>query len=207
MPKHRGTWVFPMLELPTWAIIRHAGQDGTVRPIIPTLVTNSKASGGWTQKENSFYVENFPCFINIVLEIRPMKIRSGSNTDLHRDRQGAEQLFTRYIFLLFRGWDWWRPCPLCHVPAASNGALLCSASWKDYWMPKLNVSGRNPFLLTKGGEKPNKSSTAICVNSFFWEIVHIIHNGKGICINKLPGKSRLWWGKWDQYPSLPSGRR
>lgn len=53
------------------------------------------------------------------------------------------------------------------LSAASNETLLCSASQKDYCMPKLNVSRSNPFLGTRGEKKPNKSFLAIHIDSFF----------------------------------------
>lgn len=49
--------------------------------------------------------------VNTVLEIGPTKqelffFKREENTQLHRAKQVAEQLFTREIFLFITSWDW-----------------------------------------------------------------------------------------------------
>lgn len=89
---------------------------------------------------------------------------SGLNTRFHRAGQGAEQLVPTDFFLFIQMLKLVKI--LSSPSAASNETLLCSASWKDYHMPTLNMSESNPFLWTRRGEKPNESSIVICVDGF-----------------------------------------
>lgn len=120
-----------------------------------------------------------------MLEIGPTKTRfffqerSGLNTQLHRVRQLAEQLFNRENFYLEvetgKG-----PVHSALWSAVSNEMLFCLSSWKDAkpWQ-------EYTFPMDKGEKTKEKSSIVICADSFFWEIVHKIHNRKEIFINKL----------------------
>lgn len=73
---------------------------------LPTLVTNSKASGGVNTERELLLHRKYPMLHEHHAGNRPIKNkiiffqeRSGLNTQLHRGRQGAERLFTRDFFL------------------------------------------------------------------------------------------------------------
>lgn len=176
---------------------------------LPTLVTNSKASSGGEQKEHSFHIENSSCFINTLLETGPTKIRFFFQekkwlkySASQRQARGWAALQSRFFSLYL---DVEPGKELVHS-AGWNGTLVCSASQKDCCMPKLNVSGSNSFLWTRG-KKNHTSQLQRSVSTAFSDHNYSPYNSQWErdLYHKLLGKNRLWWGKWDQSPQPALG--
>lgn len=114
----------------------------------PTLMTSSKCWRG-TQKESSFYTENFLSF-NTLLEIEPTKqdffsrekrIFSFTESGKWLSSPSLERSFYLEVET---GKD---PVHSAPLSAVSNEMLFCSAFGR---MPKLNVNRSTPFLWTRG---------------------------------------------------------